>query len=169
MTIINSNCLFKKISSVRGKTYFTVFLFLFCTAFQTIGYAQTVQGTVTDAAGKPIEAASVVIKKTSKGTVTDKNGVFSISASPGSVLVISSLGFEPKEMTVGNEKNLAISLASTNSELNTVVVTGYGTQKRTAVTGAISTVNSKTINEIPVVSVQQALQGRVPGLSVTNN
>ena len=169
MTIINSNCLFKKISSVRGKTYFTVFLFLFCTAFQTIGYAQTVQGTVADAAGKPIEAASVVIKKTSKGTVTDKNGVFSISASPGSVLVISSLGFEPKEMTVGNEKNLAISLASTNSELNTVVVTGYGTQKRTAVTGAISTVNSKTINEIPVVSVQQALQGRVPGLSVTNN
>ena len=64
---------------------------------------------------------------------------------------------------------ITISLTSTNSQLAEVIVVGYGTQKRTAVTGAISTVNGKTLNEIPVVSVQEALQGRVPGLSVVNN
>jgi TonB-linked SusC/RagA family outer membrane protein len=169
MPISIPNRLFKKISSAGRKNYFAFFLFIFCAAFQTTGNAQTLQGTVTDEAGKPVQAASVVIKKTLKGTTTDKNGVFSISASPGDVLVITSLGFAGKEITVGNESNVVVSLAPSNSELTEVVVTGYGTQKRAAVTGAISTISNKTINEIPVVSVQEALQGRVPGLSVVNN
>ena len=169
MPISIPNRSFKKISSVGRKNYFAFFLFIFCAAFQTTGNAQTLQGTVTDEAGKPVQAASVVIKKTLKGTTTDKNGVFSISASPGDVLVITSLGFAGKEITVGNESNVVVSLTPSNSELTEVVVTGYGTQKRTAVTGAITTISNKTINELPVVSVQEALQGRVPGLQVTNN
>jgi TonB-linked SusC/RagA family outer membrane protein len=130
--------------------------------------AQTIRGTVTDQTGKPLSSASVVIQKTSKGTVTDKDGAFTISASQGDVLVVSSLGFATKEVTV-NGDNLAITLATMNAELTEVVVTGYGTQRRTAVTGAISTVSGKVINEVPVISIAQGLQGRVPGVSVVSN
>ncbi|HEX5155113.1 MAG TPA: TonB-dependent receptor [Parafilimonas sp.] len=147
----------------------TVFLFVFCSAFQTIADAQTVRGTVTDEAGKPLSAVSVTVKGTSMGTITDESGAFTISVSPGAVLVVSSVGYGNKEVNVGSQTSLTISLATTDQELAQVVVVGYGTQRRTAVTGAVSTVNNKTLNEVPVVSVQQALQGRVPGLNVVSN
>jgi TonB-linked SusC/RagA family outer membrane protein len=161
--------LLKKISSEAGKIFFTFFLFVFLTAFQTNGSAQTVRGTITDETGRPVPFASVVVKKTTRGTTTDKDGMFSISAAPGDVLVITSLGFTAREVTVGNDNNINILLIATNAKLNEVVVVGYGTQKRTSVTGAISSVDSKTVNALPVASIQQALQGRVPGLQVTNN
>lgn len=167
--IIIAKHMFRKFSSSAGKYSYALFLILLCMGFQSVLQAQTVKGIVSDESGKSIQAASVLIKGTTKGTVTDKNGEFSIITSPGSVLVISSLGFITKEVTLGQEKNVTVTLSPTNAELSTVVVVGYGTQKRTEVTGAISTVSGKVVNELPVVSVQQALQGRVPGLSVTNN
>ena len=169
MTISNVNRQVGKLFSTAGKNFFTVLLILLCVGFQTKTQAQTVTGTVTDESGKSIQAASVTIKGTTRGTVTDQNGMFSISASPGNVLSVSSLGYISKDVTLGDEKNISIALTATNSELSAVVVVGYGTQKRTDVTGAISTVSGKTITELPVPSVQQALQGRVPGLTVTNN
>jgi len=168
MSIIIQNRLFKEILTWARKSSLVIFLFLFCAAFQTTSHAQTVHGTVTDQTGKPISAASVVAQKTSKGTVTDKDGAFTIAASTGDVLVVSSLGFATKEITV-NGDNISVSLSGTNSELTEVVVTGYGTQKRAAVTGAISTVTGKVLNEVPVISVESALQGRVPGVSVVSN
>jgi TonB-linked SusC/RagA family outer membrane protein len=164
-----SNHLLKKIFLTAWKNKIAFLLFILCAGMQTTTKAQAVHGTVTDDAGKPLQAASILVKNTSKGTTTDKAGMFMISASPGEVLVISSLGYITKEVTLNDEKNVTITLASGNAELNTVVVVGYGTQRRTEVTGAISTVSGKVVNELPVVSVQQALQGRVPGLSVTNN
>ena len=89
MTIINQNRLFKKISSIAGKNYLTVAFFLFCTAFQTTTIAQTVHGIVTSETGTAIQAASVTVNKTSRGTVTDKEGRFTISASSGDVLTVS--------------------------------------------------------------------------------
>lgn len=169
MIIIIANRLFKKISSIAGKNYYAFILILLCSGFQTTVQAQTVKGTVSNASGETIQAASVLIKGTTKGTITDKNGKFSINASPGNVLVVSSLGYLPKEVTLNDESNVDITLSPTSSELSAVVVVGYGTQKRTEVTGAISTVTGKVVSELPVASVQQALQGRVPGLSVTNN
>ena len=159
---------FKKFSSTAGKYYFAIVLIFLCSGFQTI-HAQSVNGKVSDETGKAIQAASILIKGTTKGTVTDKNGLFTIEASAGNVLVISSLGYTTKEVPVNDETNLTVTLAPLNAELSTVVVVGYGTQKRTAVTGAISTVSGKTISELPVASVEQAMQGRVPGLTVTNN
>lgn len=155
--------------AVARKQVFTILAFIFFSAFQTNANAQTVQGKVTDETGKPVPAASVTVKGTSRGTTTNDNGSFSISAAASDVLVISSVGFTTQEVAVGNQSNISISLTSTNSQLEQVIVVGYGTQKRANVTGAISTVNNKTLNEVPVVSVQQALQGRVPGLSVVNN
>lgn len=169
MIISNVNHRVGKLFSTAGKSFFTVPLILLCIGFHTKTQAQTVTGTVTDESGKSVQAASVTIKGTSRGTITDENGEFSITASPGNVISVSSLGYITKEVTLGNENNISIVLTATNSELSAVVVVGYGTQKRTEVTGAISTVSGKTITELPVPSVQQALQGRVPGLMVTNN
>jgi len=140
-------------------------LWVTCVGAQT----STVRGKVTDETGKPISSASVVIKGTNKGTTTDENGVFNISASPGKVLVIGYVGYANKEITVGGENDITVTLAASNAQLDQVVVVGYGTQKRTAVTGAVSSVNNKTLNEVPAVNVQQALQGRVAGVQVTNN
>jgi len=164
-----SNPFFQKIASTTGKSKTALLLFFFCTAFQSITHAQTVRGTITDESGKAVQAASIMIKNTTRGTTTDKNGSFSIPASPGDVLVISSLGFVDREVPVGDQKNISVSLTQNNSRLNEVVVTGYGTQRRATVTGAISTVSGKVVTELPVASVQQALQGRVPGLQVINN
>lgn len=170
MTITMSNPFIRHLFSVVRKHAPGIFLFFFCTAFHTIVHAQsTVQGTVTDESGKPVPAASVTVKGTSRGTVADANGAFSLSAAQGEVLVIGSVGFIEKEVTVTSAGALNIALTGNNSQLEQVIVVGYGTQKRTAVTGAVSSVNNKTLNEVPIVNVQQALQGRVPGLNVVNN
>lgn len=170
MIISISKRLTRHLFSAVRKHALTILLFIFCSAFQTIANAQTtVRGTVTDESGKPVPSASVTVKGTSRGAISDANGVFSISASPDDILVISSIGFGDKEVKVGNETSFAVSLIATNLQLSEVIVVGYGTQKRTSVTGAVSSVNNKTLNEIPVVNVQQALQGRVPGLNVVNN
>jgi len=168
MIIIIHNRFIQQLFSLPGKRAFAILLF--CTAFTLITHAQTtVQGKVVDETGKPVPSASVTIKGTTRGTTSDENGNFNLSVSPSDQLVISSVGFITKEVKVGGGGNITVSLSSTSSELSDVIVVGYGTQRRTAVTGAISTVSGKTITELPVASVQQALQGRVPGLQVTNN
>lgn len=161
----------KKITKARSTTIFKLAFFCLTLLWSTCIAAQTstVRGKVTDAAGKPIASASVTLKGTSTGTTTDENGAFSISAAQGDVLVISYIGYANKEITVGRDNNITIALAAGNSQLDEVIVVGYGTQRRTNVTGAVSSVNNKTLNELPTVSVQQALQGRVAGLQVTNN
>jgi TonB-dependent SusC/RagA subfamily outer membrane receptor len=145
-------------------------LAFFCLGFALTLHAQTnVQGRVTDESGKPVQSASVTVKGTTRGTTTNENGMFTISASPKDVLIISFVGLANKEIKVGNQSDMTVSLSPVNAQFEEVIVIGYGTTKHASVTGAISTVNNKTLNEIPVVSVQQALQGRVPGLQVVNN
>ncbi len=133
--------------------------------------AQTkISGRVTDNSGNPIQKASVVVKGTRTGTTTDADGNYSLTVPAGGrALIFSSLNAAPLEVILGSQTTISPSLKPIETVLGDVVVVGYGTQKRTSVTGAISTVNSKTISELPVVSLQQALQGRVPGLQVTNN
>ncbi len=129
-----------------------------------------ISGKVTDSDGNPIQKASVVLKGTNTGTVTDAEGNYSLTVpSNAKTLVFSSLDMAPLEVILGSQTTISPSLKRVETVLGDVVVVGYGTQKRTSVTGAVSTVNSKTISELPVASVQQALQGRVPGLQVTNN
>jgi TonB-linked SusC/RagA family outer membrane protein len=169
--IINlHNQLIKQLFSLAGKHAYAIFLSFVCAVFSLTAHAQTtLQGKVTDESGKPLSSVSVIVKGTSRGTTTDENGNFSLSASSGDVLVISSVGFDNKEIQVGNQSMINVSLTAINAQLSEVIVIGYGTQRRTNVTGAISTVSGKTVTELPVASVQQALQGRVPGLQVTNN
>ena len=127
-------------------------------------------GTVTDSKTKePVIGANVKVKGTSNGVSTNADGKFSINAPAASVLVISGIGYASEQITVGSSSTINVSLNPSDIALSEVVVVGYGTQKRTTLTGAISSVNSKMLNEVSVPSIEQALQGRVPGLSVTNN
>ncbi|HEY4966100.1 MAG TPA: TonB-dependent receptor [Puia sp.] len=147
-----------------------VFFAFMLVLFSSTANAQTkINGTVTDAESKPLKGASVLVKGSKSGTVTGDNGEFSVTAGKGAVLAISMVGYESSSVAVGDQTNLLVMLKSDVSHLSEIVVTGYGTQKRALVTGAISSVNSKIINAEPVLLVSEALQGRVAGVSVVNN
>lgn len=139
--------------------------------FTTILVAQTlsVRGRVTNETGDPVSKASVTVKGTRTGVTTGDNGSFEITAPANGTLVITSVGYGQREVRINNQSSLNVSLTSTNTDLEQVIVVGYGTQRRSSLTGAVASVNSKTINELPVASISQALQGRVAGLTVVNN
>jgi TonB-dependent SusC/RagA subfamily outer membrane receptor len=131
---------------------------------------RTITGKVTSDKGEPLSGVSLQVKGTSKAAVTIDNGTFSIEVEDNAkILVFSFVGMDTKEVNIEGKTTIEVVLQLSNRSLNEVVVVGYGTQKRTLITGAVSSVNSKTLNEVPVLSISQALQGRVAGLTVTNN
>jgi TonB-dependent SusC/RagA subfamily outer membrane receptor len=124
-----------------------------------------VKGSVTDKDGAII-GASLKIKGTGSGTTTDTNGNFTLSGvKAGDVIVVSYVGYVTKQLRYNGQNFLRITLTEDAKQLNEVVVVGYGTQKRLNLTGAVSTVDSKTIVSRPVQNVGQALEGVVPGLN----
>ncbi|WP_460551729.1 SusC/RagA family TonB-linked outer membrane protein [Ferruginibacter profundus] len=131
---------------------------------------RTITGTVTQEGGEPLVGVSVQVKGNTKTTTTDKNGAFTIEVDDNAkVLVFSFIGMATREVNIEGKTTVTVAMSLLNKALNEVVVVGYGTQKRTLVTGAVSSVNSKTLNELPALSISQALQGRIAGLQVTNN
>ncbi|HZZ74533.1 MAG TPA: TonB-dependent receptor plug domain-containing protein, partial [Puia sp.] len=155
-----------KIKLHASHAFFVIMLAL----FSLPAFSQTkINGTVTDADSKPLRGVSVVVKGSKTGTTTNENGEFSLSAAKGDNLIISMIGFEPASVIVGDQAHIPVQLKIDASHLNEIVVTGYGTQRRALVTGAISSVDSKTLNAQPVMLVSEALQGRVAGVSVVNN
>lgn len=130
---------------------------------------KVITGKVTNENGDPLAGVSVVVKGSAKGTSTNGSGTFSISVDPGDVLEFSMVGYKVITVKVGDQKTFTVQLQALNLSLSEIVVVGYGTQKRSTLTGAVASVSSKTLNELPVASIDQALQGRVSGLSVTNN
>ncbi|WP_181422983.1 TonB-dependent receptor [Arenibacter sp. ARW7G5Y1] len=128
---------------------------------------QIIRGTVFDEQGVPLPGATVMLKGTNQGTSTDFDGNFELKIqSETSVLVVSYLGFKTNEITVGNQTQFTIKLAEDSNALQEVIVVGYGTQKKVNLTGAVSTVSSEQIEDRPVRSVGQALQGLVPNLNI---
>ncbi|WP_158563386.1 SusC/RagA family TonB-linked outer membrane protein [Chitinophaga silvatica] len=126
-----------------------------------------VKGLVTDERGQPVIGASIQIKGTSNGTVTNAVGEFSISASKGNTLIITSMGFAEKQVIVEDaSKKFTVALVPAAKDMNEVVVVGYGTQKRKDITGAIVSVNDAALREVPAANIQQALQGRAAGLEI---
>ncbi len=130
----------------------------------------TVRGTVKDYDGKPVQNVSVSIKGTNKGTVTDANGNFSISSAVGETLVFSSVGFQSVPYKVKSAADVvSISLKVASGNLNDVIVVGVQSQSKRNTTSAVSSVLGKDIEDLPVASVDAALQGRVAGLNVQIN
>ncbi len=148
---------------------FSVLLLSFVITNAAYAQAKPITGKVTDETGAGLPGISVKVKNSSKGVITDATGAYTIDAAEGVVLVISSVGFETTEIRVGKKSDYVVSLKSSTGSLGEVIVVGYGTQKKTSLTGAVASVSSKTLNELPVASIDQALQGRVTGVSVTNN
>jgi TonB-linked SusC/RagA family outer membrane protein len=131
---------------------------------------RTVAGKVTDSAGSPLSNVSVQVKGTNKGTFTDANGTYNISvASPNPKIVFSYTGMQPQEISVGNQTTINAQLQSLNTALGEVVVIGYGTARKSDLTGAVATVKGEKLLDRPVTNVSQALQGRVPGVEVSLN
>lgn len=132
-------------------------------------YAQvTVQGKVVDNAKQPLPGVSILEKGTNNGTTTDGAGNFSLSvANQKSVLLISYVGYPAQEITVADKTNLSITLTPTAGQLNEVVVTGYGTQRRREVTSAITSISAENFNKGNVSNVAQLLQGKAAGLSIS--
>ena len=129
---------------------------------------QTITGTVTDSDGVLLPGASVMVQGTSIGTTTDFDGNFSIDANLGDVLEVSYVGFETTTIEVTQETTYSIQLAANTSELDEVLVVGYGTQKKSDLTGAVSSVVAEELNKGVVNNPGNLLQGKVSGLNVTN-
>ncbi len=156
-----------------GKFLRTVLLlisFFVCASVVAQAQGTVIKGTVTDEKGVTIPGASVTVKATTKGTITDINGNYSIEVpSGGKILVFSFIGMEKKEVVIGTKPVLNVSLISSSTALNDVVVIGYGQQKRQDVNGAISSVTAKDIANIPQVSVDQMLEGKAAGVTIQQN
>ena len=127
----------------------------------------TVHGKVTSNTGDPVAGASVVVKGTAVGTTTDEGGNYSISASKGATLVITSINYDAKEVTVGNSNTIDLQLSPSGGSLGEVVVIGYGTQRKESVTGSVASINGNVMREIPAPNIAQALQGRMPGVEMS--
>jgi TonB-linked SusC/RagA family outer membrane protein len=133
-------------------------------------YQQTVTGRVTSDTGEGLPGVNVILKGTSNGTTSDPEGHYSISVTDeSSVLVFSYIGFVTEEVIVGNRSVINMKMLPDIKSLGEVVVVGYGTQQKKDVTGAISSVSAKDFQAQPVTRLDQALQGRVPGVQVTSN
>ncbi|MFS4417405.1 SusC/RagA family TonB-linked outer membrane protein [Maribacter sp. 2307ULW6-5] len=147
--------------NAKGKYLFMLFVLgSLCSWAQ-----QTVSGTVSDSEG-PLAGASVVVKGTTKGVSTDFDGNFSIQANPEDTLIISYIGFTAQEIVVGDQTQINVVLESGN-KLDEVVVIGYGTQRKSDLTGSVASVSSEDITQVPASRVDQVLQGRAAGVQVT--
>src|ERR1044072_2638219 len=146
--------------------------FFFLLFFFQNNLAQTkkITGKVTSSENsEPVLGATVQVKGTSTGTVTDVNGAFSLSVPENATLVVSFVGFKPLEVAVGSSSQLDIKLESSASSLNELVVTGYTTQQRKEIVGAVSTVKAKELVAVPAGNAEQQLQRRVAGLTVLSS
>jgi TonB-linked SusC/RagA family outer membrane protein len=131
---------------------------------------QIVTGVVKDTGGQPMSGVTVVVKGTTSGTLTGDDGKYSLPLPAGATtLNFSFIGMVSQEITIGKSTQINVTLVQSAIGLDEVVVVGYGTQKRTTVTGAITSVSSKELTSMPVTTADQALQGRASGVTVVNN
>lgn len=146
------------------------FLTLLLAFVVQIGFAQTktVSGTVTDEDGLPLPGVNILLKGDSSGTQTDFDGNYSIQAGPDQTLVFKYIGFKSEERVVGNKSQIDVSLTSDTSELDEVVVVGFGERDEDKILQTVSVVGNKEIDDLPAQNPQDLLQGQASGVSVTN-
>ncbi|MFC6859504.1 SusC/RagA family TonB-linked outer membrane protein [Zunongwangia atlantica] len=147
---------------------FLIVLMLFLSA---ISFAQekTISGIARDANNLPMPGVNVFIKGTDTGTQTDFDGQYTLTASPGDIIVFSFIGTKTIERTVGSEDEINVVMEDDTDSLEEVVVVGYGTQKKSDLTGAVSNVSSEDLMTQPVSNAFQALQGKAAGVDITSS
>ncbi|MEO7045006.1 MAG: TonB-dependent receptor [Ferruginibacter sp.] len=140
------------------------------TLFTYNGYSQnslSVRGKIVNDQEQPVSGVSITVKGLTTGASTDSKGDFEISVPPKSTLVITSLGYSSKEVTVNSESFLNITLHQSVTGLNEVVVIGYGSQRKEAITGSVSSISGEKLNQVPSSNISDALQGRLPGVQIS--
>ncbi|MEO7314469.1 MAG: SusC/RagA family TonB-linked outer membrane protein [Ginsengibacter sp.] len=136
-------------------------------AFAVQTQAQTITGKViSQSDGSALSGVSILIKGTTTGTQTDADGKFSISATPMNILIISYTGYETKEVKVGSKTQIEVTLQASESKMDEVVIVGYGTQKRSKITGSVSKLDTKVLESGVRANPASALAGTIPGLRV---
>lgn len=126
-----------------------------------------IKGTILDATGMPVIGANVMVKGTTNGTITDMDGKFSLEVDKNAILVVSYIGYANQEIKVGNQNTLSITMKEDAEALDELVVVGYGVQKKVNLTAAVETVNSEVLENRPVKSATEMLEGVVPNLNIS--
>jgi TonB-linked SusC/RagA family outer membrane protein len=144
------------------------FLLLLCSFNAVVAQQKmTVSGQVSDTAEGPLAGVVVQIVGKSVGTQTNAGGQYSLQAAPGDVLAFRFLGYDEKRVTVGSSATINVQLSSAASGLNEVVVIGYGSQQKKDMTGAITSINAKQLQDLPTAGLDQKLAGQIPGVQVS--
>lgn len=158
------------VKALPGRMTKLLFMAFFLMFPLLIAAQSKLSGTVVDNEGEPIIGASVLVKGTQNGVVTDIDGNFNLSNVPSrATLVVSYIGKKTQDVLVGGRNSLRIVLADDSRQLDELVVVGYGQMRKSDVTGALSRITSKTIEERPVQNALQAMQGKTPGVDITTN
>ena len=158
----------KRSTTMNLMCRFLIMVFMMCVANTASAQQTKITGTVKDPGGEPLIGVSVKVDKSGKGTVTDIDGYFAIEVSPSSTLEFSYIGFETASEKVGNRKVIDVILKEKSNILNEVVVIGYGTMDKKELTSAISHVGEKDFLTVSSSDPSMMIQGKVPGVSITN-
>lgn len=151
------------------KRWSIVTLFFLCVSNFMLAQGIKVKGVVTDTTNEPLIGAAVTVKGTSTGTITDFDGNFIIDVSSNDdVLVISYIGFTPKEVKVAGKTVINVVLGEDVKALDEVVVVGYGVQKKSHLTGSVTKVETDGLSDLPASRIDQVLQGKIAGVQITN-
>lgn len=148
----------------------TILLFFASALFVVPAFAQrtvVVKGHITNEKNQPISGVSVLVKGTTNGTTTNDNGDYTISAPSNGSLVITSVGFPDKEIPVNGQTTINVSLTSSSTDMEQVVVVGYGTLRKEAVTGSVASIGGEKLRDVPTPNISQALQGRIAGVDIS--
>ncbi|WP_428655759.1 SusC/RagA family TonB-linked outer membrane protein [Runella sp.] len=130
---------------------------------------KTISGKVIDDTNNPLPGVSIVLKGTQRGTVTDVNGQYRLEVPENSTLIFSFVGYTPQEIVVGNQTAINLTLRADSKVLEEIVVIGYGTLKKSDLTGSVGSIKTDQLMERPAPSLTQALSGRISGVQVNNN
>ncbi|SFQ23785.1 SusC/RagA family TonB-linked outer membrane protein [Parafilimonas terrae] len=153
-----------------GKLTHLLLLLLILSTTTVNAQSTQVSGKITsNESDSAVSGATIAVKGGKAAVAADDNGNFKITAAPNAILVISAIGYATQEVPVGNQTNITVHLISGTQSLEQVVVVGYGTQKRKDVTGSIASISAATIEKVPVTTLDQAMQGRAPGVQIINN
>lgn len=149
------------------KIYLSVFIFFYSLGISSLT-AQIIdlKGSVTDPGMEPLIGASILVQESQQGTITDINGTFQLKVAANATLIISYTGFTTRKINIGNQTSWSIVLEPEDLTLDEIVVIGYGSQRKSQITGAISSLKGKDIQNQPVSNLANSMQGRVAGMNV---
>jgi TonB-linked SusC/RagA family outer membrane protein len=158
---------------MNRKVYIKCFLLLMASCFCCFSSAFSqnrvkIQGLVKTVDGAPLPGASVKVKDSKQATVTDNKGAFSITVDNGKLLLINYLGYQPQAYAAKKSESITITLTELQNNMETLVVIGYGTQKKSSVTGAVSKLKNDNLDEIPTTRLDNALIGKIAGVTIQN-